>query len=1038
MDARGDPVTDDEQPMVVSRRRRILLRLGIALLALAVALAGLWLARKPIARGFVDRTFANAHVPARYTIQELAFGHQRLTNVRLGEPNNPDLIADWIEVETSVGLGGVKVVGISAGHVRVKGRIVDGALSLGSLDRLLPQGSDGFRLPALALNLADGRMRLETPQGVVGIKATGRGRLDGGFRGSIAAVSDRIASGDCAADRAQAVLTVDIRQDAIRLSGPVRAAAAGCGGNDATRLRADLSASVAPDFATWHGSTRLVADTASAAPLRMTGLAGNVRFAGRANAVQGKAALTADRLAGGGIDGQAAAIDGAFRFAAGIGAFTGQARLDRAALSQQTRAAFASIGSAGTGTPVAPLTAQFARALDAGSRDFALTADLSAATSGARGNIKLTRVIAVAESGASVTLTSRDGAQFAWPSGGATLRGELVMGGGGLPELSATLAQAGPGALVTGTVTRAPYAAGGASLALTPVRFSARLDGRTRIDSIATLTGPLGGGSVEELRVPLAAQWDGRGGLAVNRDCVPVSIARLRVAGIDARGTATRLCPVDGAMLRIAGGRIGGGAMARDLRIAGAVGGSPLALRAGNAVVRLGDRRFDLGGIAVRIGTPDRLTRFDIATLDGGFGTTVGGNFGGAAGQIGAVPLLLSQAAGTWRMDRGKLLVTGASTVSDAASEPRFNALKADRIALTLIDSRIAATGILATPGGMKVADVTIAHDLSRGRGTADLIVPGLHFGPGFKTEALTPITKGVVENVVGTITGEGHIRWSPDAVTSEGVFRTKDTNLAAAFGPVTGLSGEIRFTDLLGMVSAPDQVATVKTIDTGIAVQDGVIHYRLLGPSWIAVTDALWPFAGGRLSLDPTTLDFLDPGGRHLTFRMTGIDAAQFLQQFDFQNLNATGIFDGTLPMTFDARGGRIDDGRLKVRPGGGTIAYVGAVSKENLGTWGNIAFQALKSLRYRSLDLTMNGRLDGEVITEAKFAGVAQGEGAKSNFLIRRLAKLPFVFNVRIRAPFRGLLETATDFYTPENVVRRALRQNSPVQPPESEKVR
>ena len=93
-------------------------------------------------------------------------------------------------------------------------------------------------------------------------------------------------------------------------------------------------------------------------------------------------------------------------------------------------------------------------------------------------------------------------------------------------------------------------------------------------------------------------------------------------------------------------------------------------------------------------------------------------------------------------------------------------------------------------------------------------------------------------------------------------MFRTRDTDLAAAFGPVTGVSGEIRFTDLLGMVSAPGQVATVKTIDTGIAVQDGVIHYQLLGPSRIQVTTRRWPFAGGKLSLDPTSLDFLDPGG--------------------------------------------------------------------------------------------------------------------------------------------------------------------------------
>jgi hypothetical protein len=244
-------------------------------------------------------------------------------------------------------------------------------------------------------------------------------------------------------------------------------------------------------------------------------------------------------------------------------------------------------------------------------------------------------------------------------------------------------------------------------------------------------------------------------------------------------------------------------------------------------------------------------------------------------------------------------------------------------------------------------------------------------------------------------------------------------------------------------MISAPDQVATVKTIDTGIAVSDGTVHYQLLGPARIQVADARWPFAGGHLDLAPTLLDFADPGGRHLTFRLTAVDAAQFLQQFDFKNLNATGVFDGTLPMIFDASGGRIEKGELHVRPGGGTLAYVGEVSKADLGTWGNIAFDALKSLRYRNLDLTLNGPLAGEVITEAHFAGVSQGQGTKSNFLIRRLQRLPFVFNVKIRAPFRSLLNSAQGFYDPTLLVKRNLpaliRQqnnaNQPVQPPASE---
>lgn len=1010
-------------------------------------MAALWIGRKPIARGFVDRTFASAKVPARYTIEELAFGHQRLTDIVIGDPRRPDLVADWVELETSVGLGGVKVVGISAGNVRARGRIVDGALSLGSLDRLIPKGDGAFRLPAIALNLGDGRLRLDTPQGAVGIKATGRGGLDGGFRGKIAAVSERIASGDCAAAGASAVLDVAIRQDAIRLRGPVRADLAGCTDSDASGLRADIDASIALAFDRWHGAARLVADSARAPSLTLAGLSGDLRFAGTAQSVQGKASLTADRLAGSGIDGQAGAIDGAFRYTDGKGAFTGQARIGRAMLSADRRGGFAAIGRAGIGTPVAPLAAQLARALDAVARDFAVNADLSAATDGARGSVTLTRLLAVAESGASVTLTSGEGTQWVWPNGGVTVRGELATGGGGLPDVRATLAQDAAGAPVTGVATIEPYEAGGARLALEPVRFSVGVDGRTRIDSVATLSGPLGGGSVEALRLPLAAQWDGRSSLTVNPGCVPVSVERLRIGGLDARRTSTRLCPVDGAMLRVAGGRIGGGAIARDFRLAGAIGSSPLTLGAGSAVMRLGDRRFSLTNVAVRIGTADRLTRFDIARLDGGLGQMPEGTFSGAGGQIGAVPLVLSGAAGTWRMTEGKLQVAGALTVKDAATDPRFNPLAANQVALTLAGNRIVATGVLATPGHVaNVADVVIRHDLASGTGTADLIVSGLRFGPGLKPETLTPLTADIIQNVTGTVSGEGHVRWSPDAVTSDGAFRTTNMDLAAAFGPVTGLSSEIRFTDLLGMVSAPGQVATVKNIDTGVAVSDGVIRYRLLGPNRIELTDASWPFAGGKLNLEPATLDFADPGGRRLTFRLTGVDAAQFLQQFEFKNLNATGVFDGTLPMIFDANGGRIENGRLKVRAGGGTLAYVGEVSKANLGTWGNMAFDALRSLRYRSLELTMNGALAGEVITEAKFAGVAQGEGAKSNFLTRRIAKLPFVFNVRIRAPFRSLVDSATSFYDPRRLIERNLPalirdQNArqrPVQPPASEKMR
>ena len=145
------------------------------------------------------------------------------------------------------------------------------------------------------------------------------------------------------------------------------------------------------------------------------------------------------------------------------------------------------------------------------------------------------------------------------------------------------------------------------------------------------------------------------------------------------------------------------------------------------------------------------------------------------------------------------------------------------------------------------------------------------------------------------------------------------------------------------------------------------------------------------------------------------------------------------------------IEGGSLRARAGG-SLAYVGEISQHDVGFWGNMAFQALKALDYRSLTIDMNGPLAGEMVTEIRFAGVSQGKGTKSNFLLRRLAKLPFVFNVRVSAPFKQLLDSVQSWYDPNRLIERNLpallqeqersggepRATPPVQPRESDKLR
>ncbi|GAA3251274.1 hypothetical protein GCM10020258_06910 [Sphingomonas yabuuchiae] len=150
------------------RFRRLQLTLIAVALVILAALIALWIERKPLAGQVLDRELARRGVPARYRISDLGFGRQRLTNVVLGDPQRPDLVADWLETRTRMTLSGPIVTGVRAGRVRLRGRLIDGRISLGTLDKLMgPPDTSGkpFQLPKLDVAVQNGGIRLETPQG---------------------------------------------------------------------------------------------------------------------------------------------------------------------------------------------------------------------------------------------------------------------------------------------------------------------------------------------------------------------------------------------------------------------------------------------------------------------------------------------------------------------------------------------------------------------------------------------------------------------------------------------------------------------------------------------------------------------------------------------------------------------------------------------------------------------------------------------------------------------------------------------------------
>ena len=177
----------------------------------------------------------------------------------------------------------------------------------------------------------------------------------------------------------------------------------------------------------------------------------------------------------------------------------------------------------------------------------------------------------------------------------------------------------------------------------------------------------------------------------------------------------------------------------------------------------------------------------------------------------------------------------------------------------------------------------------------------------------------------------------------------------------------------------------------------------------------ARWPFEGGTIDLEPTELHFGVVEPRRFAVLVTGLEAGRFLQHMNMSNLSATGMFDGRLPLVFDANGGRITGGQLVSRAPGGNVSYVGALSYRDLSPMANYAFKMLRSVDYHTMTIGLEGDLSGEVVTKVSFGGISQGQGAERNVITRQLARMPIRFDINVRTQFYQLINTLCSLYDP-----------------------
>ena len=984
-----------------------------------------WSNRFSIANDLIRDQLDAYDIPATYKIEEIGGTTQVLSNLVVGDPDAPDLTAKQVIVRLHHRLGVPEIGEVTLVEPRLYGTYLGGKLSFGSLDKALFRDTgEPPGLPDLDLVIRDGRGLVESDYGPIGLKLEGEGNLAGGFDGVLAATAPTLAVGQCAGKGATLYGRLRTASGVPNFSGPLRTAKLTC--NDGqmvlTRVVADLDAKASAELSDPSVTARIATGATSFAANSAQTLTGTLRTQLRGGALNGRYTLAARGVETPQTLAAVLTADGTIRARQNFARLEVESNVEGNGLrlGRGLIAAIEGLKQSGDDTLIEPLARRFGNALQAETRGSSFAADMRFRSDSKGYSLLVPQAEMIGGSGARILSLSRVelSGRGVSPS---KLSGNLATGGPDLPRISGRMEQSGSGAAIF-RLNMAPYEAAGSQLAIPQMIVAQGSGGALGFSGRVEASGPLPGGAIDRLVLPVSGRWQPGGELTMLSECTNVAFTRMRFAQLNIAGPGITLCPPAGKpMLRYGQAGLQFAAGAPSLQLKGSLGTTPIRMASGPVGFAwpgtLRARNLDIA-----LGPQETASRFAISDLDAEIGDNIAGSFADAEIALAAVPINLVNTAGKWDYTDGKVTIGEAAfRLIDRQKPDRFEPLIARDGKLTLVDNLILASADLRHPGTDRiVTHADIRHSLATGAGHADLAIDGLEFDRSLQPEQLTARAKGVVANMRGTVSGKGRINWSERGdVTSSGSFTSNSLDFAAAFGPVKGASGTVEFTDLINLTTAPGQTIRIGSVNPGIEVIEGEVEFALTDGQLISVAGGSWPFMGGRLILREVDLNIGASEERRYVFEIVGLQAAQFIAQMELENIAATGTFDGTVPIVFDSDGnGRIEGGLLISRTPGGNVSYVGGLTYEDLSPIANYAFDALRSLDYSQMSVGMEGPLTGEIVTRVRFDGVKQGEGAKSNFVTRQIAKLPIQFRINIRAQFYQLMSSMKAIYDPSAV--------------------
>lgn len=977
--------TPEDMPRVVAARRRsaagrALIVVAIVLALILAMLAALYLNRRAAAREILIGWLDQRGIQADLEVERLEVDGF-VGKIRIGDADDPDVTIERVEVDYAIGLPWSKAgLGVTPSRIRLVRPILraswkDGALSLGSLDPLVDEFAARPPRPdsrAPLVLVEQGRLRMDTEYGPFQI--LGDARVDDGKLIRLAAhmPAASLKSGEVEARGLGGRLNLTTTGDRVSVAAALQAEYVTHGETRGETVAFDLTGDLPyPDLKARRGdgravlSARVTAATAASGRTAARGLDAALAFDGRtAGWIEdfqlvgtGRAEARSDRLeaAGSTMSGLVAELDqadldigrqargvawrlnSALRLAARA-ATAGDARLNDAVIQSSRLVAG---GRGGTFEAQGPLAVRAAR-----------LASGELVLNGATGKAELD----VVRDGATLITVSGSlsAPRAAWPLFGAPgpddapELAELKRALGafaldvpawrlttGSPGTEAVLSRparirpANGGELIVSAGAGPAYSAepgerGGGALQIEARRggglpeavFSiprwTLTDGgfRARLDGRAMLDFTPARGVRLETKGELVSN---RGRLTyVAAGCVPLTVERLDLGENQVSAVSGGFCPQDQPLIVVSDGRW----RAQGRFEAGAATADFLAMR--------------FTGLSGRV------------TVDGG-------------------PSGLAMDA-----------TVSAGRVSDVTNTARFNPLNASGTA-ALRDERWTGSFDLRS-GEWPIGRVELVHDGRAEAGGLSIATPDLVFtAAGLQPDDLSALAADYLKSPVeGSARFEGRFDWAAAGATSSGVLTTPGLDFESPIGKAEGLKGQVRFTSLTPLITAPDQRLTIDRLQTVTPVTDLDVTFALDADA-LRLGGGKIEIAGGQVRIEPFSIPLQPDQPWDGVVVLERLQLGELLKSANLQDkAELDAVVSGRLPFTmtpgagFRVVGGvlhAVRPGRLSINPEVFDDLEAGGAGVEEAvppNTMQDLAYQALQDLAISDLTADVNS-LDG-----------------------------------------------------------------------------